>query len=88
MGSCRRAARLASESYARDLSLAERASLRAHLFFCGMCRAYSRQLELMRKLTHDLQNERADSGVPGLSEAARERIKQRLTDQTKRGDFG
>ena len=78
MYSCRRAASLASESYDRDLSLAERASLRMHLFFCRICSAYSEQLELMRKIARDLQNKHADSGVSGLSEAARERIKRRL----------
>ncbi len=66
MDSCRRAARLVSEPCDRDLSLAERALLPTHLFFCKMCSAYSKQFELMRKITRDLQNEQGDGAAVGL----------------------
>ncbi len=47
--SCRKAARLISESQDRPLDLAERAALRLHLALCDGCTNYRRQVAFMRR---------------------------------------
>lgn len=44
---CRQAARLLSEQQDRPLRWGERVGLRAHLWMCGGCRRYGRQLDLL-----------------------------------------
>ena len=78
---CEGMARLASESFDRDLGRLEHVALRSHLLYCMACRRYLNQLKLMRlalkRLTTGL---RADDFLTGpcLPDDARNRIKRSL----------
>jgi hypothetical protein len=78
--SCREASRAQSELIDHELPASRRLGLRLHLFVCRLCRRYGRQIRFL----HDAANhqpERLSEAVPrGLSDGARQRIKQTLTD--------
>jgi hypothetical protein len=80
---CQGMARLASESFDRDLILRERVTLRLHLAYCAPCRHYEGQLQLlrcaMRRLASRLESDQPLPG-PGLPEEVRERIKRALKE--------
>jgi hypothetical protein len=82
--SCKKAAQLVSASMDRRLSTRERLSLGFHLLLCGMCRAYRRQLMLIRELLRD-QMELGPSGddvdAMRLSPQAKRRIGRALRNQ-------
>jgi hypothetical protein len=46
---CREASRLISQGLDRDLTLAQRATLRLHLTFCDACTRVKSQLEFIRR---------------------------------------
>jgi hypothetical protein len=46
---CRQASRLISDALDRPLSKSEYLRLRIHLFLCGNCSEFSRQLQLMQQ---------------------------------------
>jgi predicted anti-sigma-YlaC factor YlaD len=79
---CREAGRLVSEGMDRELALMERIGLRIHLVICSACRAWRRQLTLIRTAI------RKDAAVAvgtapehvrtKLSDAARERIRSAI----------
>ena len=78
---CEGMSRLASESLDRDLSRAERAALRLHVFYCSACRRYQRHIKLIRcamqSLASHLETESPLAG-PCLPDHVRERIKSSL----------
>ena len=78
---CEGMARLASESFDRDLGRMERLALRSHLLYCAACRRYVSQLRVIRsalkRLTAGLSGDDPLPG-PGLPDDARERIKRSL----------
>ena len=47
--SCKKATRLMSEAQDRDLSIAERSALQAHLLVCRGCRAVNDQFQSLRR---------------------------------------
>jgi hypothetical protein len=82
---CAATSRVSSASLDRQLSLRERLGLYTHLFMCGLCRRYHRQLIAIQKLTsgvaHDDGGEQPTS--PVLNEEARERIKHAIDPSLK-----
>ncbi|MFA0812139.1 zf-HC2 domain-containing protein [Microbulbifer epialgicus] len=51
MKSCREATRLMSESQERKLPLREQASLKLHLALCAPCRNFSKQMNILRRIS-------------------------------------
>ncbi|HLJ96634.1 MAG TPA: hypothetical protein VKU02_25905 [Gemmataceae bacterium] len=80
MISCKRAAALISQSLETPLGARHRLGLGIHLYFCGMCRRFRCQSELLQQFGHLAgQAERAGLATAvTLSDTARERIKQVL----------
>jgi len=76
---CRDAARLISQSLDDPLPWNVRLPLGIHLVLCGLCRRYQRQLHFMQHSMRDLTDHLDRIATPsGLSEPARERVKQSL----------
>lgn len=48
---CENATKLASDELDRRLSLGETVGLRLHLFKCGACSGFVRQIQMIRKVT-------------------------------------
>jgi hypothetical protein len=82
MLTCKDASHLVSHGQDRALSFRERWGLRFHLWMCGNCRRFERQIGLMRRLLRQ-PDQRADAEVAdqALSAEARERISQALAEQ-------
>jgi hypothetical protein len=81
--SCQRASELTSASMDRRLTLGERAKLRGHQMICRGCRAYRRQLAIIRQALRVLERHPLDSALPALTSEARARI-QLVIDQASR----
>ena len=79
MINCEEASRLSSESQDRSLAFGERVSLRLHLIGCKLCSRYARQLKFLRRACARIDDEPAGSAQ--LSDDARDRIRQRLTQR-------
>ncbi len=77
MLTCEETAQLVSESLDRTLRLRERFALRLHLLGCAMCSRYARQLKFLQRVCADGAEEQLTSPAE-LSDAARERIRNRL----------
>jgi len=82
MLTCKDASHLVSHGQDRALSFRERWGLRFHLWMCGNCRRFERQIALMRRLLRQ-SDQRAETEVAdqALSAEARERISQALAEQ-------
>ncbi len=82
MLTCKDASHLVSHGQDRALSFRERWGLRVHLWMCGNCRRFERQIALMRRLLRQ-SDQRAETEVAdqALSAEARERISQALAEQ-------
>jgi predicted anti-sigma-YlaC factor YlaD len=73
---CRQASRLVSEGMDRDLCFMERLGLRLHLMICSACRAWRRQVLLIRRLL------RSGTDDATLTPMARQRILAALEGET------
>jgi hypothetical protein len=62
----------------RPLTLGERLQWRTHLLICRGCRAYRRQLAILRQALRTLEQHPLDEAGATLSDAARDRIRQTL----------
>jgi hypothetical protein len=78
---CKEAARLQSTALDGRLTFFERLGLRFHLVLCRWCRRYGRQIMFLRSAARDHAHDDPPSPPPGLSPAARERIKRRLQSE-------
>jgi hypothetical protein len=84
MFSCKKAARLLSESLDHKLSLWQRISLRIHLAICGLCRHFHKD---MHRFDAALQKyaQQIDAGAAlsefGLRPEARQRILQAMEEE-------
>jgi hypothetical protein len=74
---CDKASRFISESMDRKLSLKELAPLRMHLYFCGKCDNYKRQLTALSNLLK-IWNRKITTSLSPASPEALERIKKNL----------
>ncbi len=84
MLTCKDASHLVSHGQDRALSFRERWGLRIHLWLCGNCRRFDRQVALMRRLLRQ-SDQRAEPEVAeqALSAEARERISRALADHKR-----
>ncbi|WP_301100566.1 zf-HC2 domain-containing protein [Propionivibrio sp.] len=57
MKSCRDVHRLVSEGQDRQLSFAERLSVRVHLMLCTACRCFDRQMDFLRQAFRNFPGE-------------------------------
>jgi len=78
---CKEASKIVSESMERPLSLHERWSLRLHLWMCGNCRRFSRQMHLLRKTMRSWVHRQDEANQKSnLSPDARERIRKAIAE--------
>ena len=82
MLNCRQATKLMSDGLDHSLTRRQRLQLRLHVMMCSACRAYRQQIEqlrhmMSRRFTGDPRPDEHER----LSNAARQRIRQRLRDQ-------
>ncbi|MBU1265497.1 MAG: zf-HC2 domain-containing protein [Gammaproteobacteria bacterium] len=82
MLTCKDASHLVSHCQDRPLNFRERWGLRIHLWMCGNCRRFERQIALMRRLLRQ-SDPRTETEIAGieLTAEARERISRALADQ-------
>lgn len=87
MLTCKEASHLVSQKQDRPLNFRERWGLRIHLWMCGNCLRFERQIALIRRLLRQsgpgAETEVADQE---LSAEARERISRALADQQSQGN--
>lgn len=83
--SCEETARLVSERHDRHLSFLDHVRLRLHLAMCFLCRNFSRQIDMVRKLSRALGRFGPDSLVSqtalldhSLSPESKSRMKDAL----------
>jgi hypothetical protein len=57
MLSCKQVAKLISDSFDRQLPMRERMALRVHLWMCGMCSCYLRQMVRLREALRRYRDE-------------------------------
>jgi len=75
--SCQQVSQLVSDSHERRLSLSERLRLHLHLLMCRLCRAYERDIRLLKSVCGLLQKEQIQADVC-MSAEEHERIRQAL----------
>jgi len=78
--SCDESSRLVSDNLERKLSRAERMALRLHLMVCRKCRAFRRNLNLLRDALHTRTEQclATQDQPPALSSDERARLRQTL----------
>lgn len=82
MLTCKEVADLASQSLDRQLSFTKHIGLRLHLMMCRLCSRYARQLRFMHEVAASVgQHEETGERQLKLSQEARDRIRQRLSEQ-------
>ena len=70
---------MVSQSMDRRLSVPERIGVRFHLLICKGCAQFRDHMALLlRTCTQHVGSDESESVLPGLSSAARERIRQTL----------
>jgi len=76
---CKDASRLVSEARDRQLGIRERSSLRMHLWMCGNCRRFMRQIRLLGRALGRLADPDDTAGrAPVLSDGERAHIRREL----------
>ena len=81
---CQQTVEKISQSMDRPLSLEERIKVKLHLWICAWCQWYLEHLHLIRETARVKADEPPEFiAGPGLSDEARERIRQRLTNQNQ-----
>lgn len=75
---CRQASRLQSEALDHRLPILKRAGLRIHLALCQWCRRYGQHIRCLRDVVRRHPERFGEPARSTLSDATRERIKQRL----------
>ncbi|MFT4588709.1 MAG: hypothetical protein ACI8QF_002814 [Limisphaerales bacterium] len=87
MPSCLEASRLASRSLDEKLPISRRLALWLHQRMCGLCRRYGSQLNFMRDAASKSEEKMpAPSDDARLSDAARDRLKEKLRSATKESE--
>jgi hypothetical protein len=84
MISCKRAAELISLSQDAPLTRRQRVALAFHRFLCSLCRQFTRQMRLIQRAGRAAGAADPPAGE-GLSDVARERIKQALERELRDG---
>ena len=81
---CRELCQLASQSLETPLPLRTRLRIRLHFLICVYCARYYRHLRMLRERSRASHGRAENSSLPGLSPAARRRIKVRLLRESER----
>jgi hypothetical protein len=81
MINCKETSRLSSDAQERPLSLAERFGVYIHLLICKPCVNFNKQLKFMRKATASANDNVSMKPDTGMSDSARERIRQQLNQK-------
>jgi len=81
--SCQQVSKLVSDAHERPLSPGERLRLRLHLFICGMCRAYARDIRLLKSICGLLEKTAVNDSTC-MSDADRARIREALLGAEKK----
>ncbi len=79
MLSCREVSALASETLDREMRFRERIGMLLHLMLCRVCRRYVKQIRFLSTASRVLKDKVLEDTQPRLNDAARQRIKKRLT---------
>lgn len=85
MRSCREVSCLLSESLDHPLPWHVRMGLRMHLLMCGMCRKSRKQILAVRDIVKSYA-QMGSRDAPGLSDAARERMQQKIREANQGDD--
>lgn len=80
MITCRRAAELLSRELDVDLPLHQRMLLRVHVFVCGACRRFRRQIAEIDRVATVLLKDSRPRG-PGMPAAAKVRLNQMVDER-------
>ena len=80
---CRQVSKLQSDLLDRPLSLPKRFGLRLHLLVCKWCRRYGKQIRFLHEAVHEHPDELSQATPQTLSPEARERLKQRLGQESR-----
>lgn len=84
MMSCKEATRLISEDLDHPLPWSKRMAVGMHVLLCNRCAAYRRQLQAITNLLRVARSRGRAMPThtgPGLTDGARDRIKEALRDQ-------
>ena len=81
MLSCKEVADLTSQSLDTKLTVRQKLGMRLHLMMCKFCSNYGKHLKFLhRAMASQEQNETLNQCNESLSTAARERIRQKLSN--------
>ena len=83
--SCRHMSELTSQSLERPLSRREKVTRRLHMLLCAWCRRYDRQIRFLHRNFTTFASQFPERGEESLSQEARQRILQNVTDRHKDG---
>lgn len=78
MLNCKQATELASKSLDIKLSFRQKIGLKMHLMMCGLCRAYEKQLRMIKKISPKLDAYIEGQEQHTLPDASKERMKDQL----------
>ena len=78
---CKEASQLASDAQERPLSLSEKIGVYIHLLICKPCSNYNKHLKFMRKAIISAKEKVLMKPDMGLSDSARDRIRQQLNQK-------
>ncbi len=81
--SCQQVSKLVSDTHERQLTLGERLRLRMHLAICDLCRAYARDIRLLKNICGLLEKSAVDDSTC-MSDADRARIREALLAADKK----
>jgi hypothetical protein len=79
---CREASRAQSEQLDHPLPRGKRVGLWLHLLICQWCRRYGSQIRFLRHAANEHHEDLTEAAPHGLSNEARDRIKQRLQQKS------
>jgi hypothetical protein len=80
--SCRDATYLHGKQKEGKLSFSEMIGLRIHLLYCGLCRLFFKQLDVLEQQSKVIGNSEKQS--PGCSAAAKEKMQQAIAQELKK----
>jgi len=78
MLNCKNASQLVSQSLDRKLNFKERCGLRFHLFMCGACSRFNKQLLLISQAFKKMRLQTEEDTSIKLSEEAKARIIEKI----------
>ena len=87
--SCKKAAKIASDSLERRLTFRERVGLVMHTWMCRACTLYTKQLRTIKQVARKYADEEARASISSekpLPPEAKERIKHGLHERLERPD--